>query len=381
MREITFLVEDDNLIELFTQQGYFTGCKNYRRIKDINDEVDILIVSESVVGKEEVLHIKHHLKPQLVYFLFTDGRGFLSDVEKFKEQGITTLPINATNLCTYNIICKEVVPNYKFDTNVFTFFGADSKAGTTMVAQSVAEFIAQNTELKILTIFLNGKRSNYYSDVDNPPTLDGLKTKLFSEILTDNDVLKNCVKTKDNLYMLFGIANYLERRQYNPKNIERLFKTIKTNFDVVIVDAGSKVELGCTIGAIHETNQRYLVTTTSLNTLNDYTDLRQQIFNRLKIDNTKIIINKYRLSEVYTGEELAKLYCSEYLVTVPRVENAILCEYDKKTLLTFDDRPYNTSIEHIANDILESLNVFYEKKYVDKRKMFDNFLGGKLWKK
>ncbi len=381
MREISFLVEDDNLIELFTQQRYFKGFRNYRRTKDIKGEVDILIVSESVVSKEEVFEIKQQLNPKLVYFLFSDGRGFLSDVEKFKEHGITTLPINATNLCTYNIICKDVVPNFKFENNVFTFFGADSKVGTTMITQSVAEFVAKNTDLKVLTIFLSGKCSNYYNNIDNPPTLDILKTKLFSEILSEKDVLNNCVKVKDNLYMLFGISMFLERRQYHPKHIATLLKIIKTNFDVVLVDAGSKIELGCAMGAVHETNHRYLVTTTSLNALTDYTALRQQVLNRLKIENTKFIINKYSYGEVYTGEELARLYCSDYLTTVPKLEKSLECEYDKKTLLSFEDTEYNESIENIACDIFDSLNVHYDKKYVQKEKFFKRFTGGGLWKK
>ncbi len=380
MKEITFLVQDDDLIEVFKQQRYFTGFKNYRKLKDITEEVDILVVSEDIVSKEDILEIELQKTPSFVFYLFSDGRGLLSNVQKFKEKGIITLPINATKLCTYNFICKDIVPNFEFENNVFTFYGADSKVGTTMVAQSVAEFIAENTELKVLTIFLSGKSSDYYVNVTNPPTLDILKTKLFSEILSDTEVMHNCVKVKDNLYMLFGISMFLERRQYEPKHIETLFKIIKSNFDCVIVDAGSYVELGCTLGAIHETNHRYLVTNTSLNTLNDYTDLRQQVLNRLKVDSAKLVINKYGENEVYSGDELSKLYCSEFLCNIPLIENSLACEYEKKTLLSFEDKEYNTAIEIIINDILGYLNVKYERTYVEKKSLF-SFLGGVKWLK
>lgn len=378
MREIAFLVEDDSLIEVFRQQKYFTGFVNYKRIKDIGENVDILVISESVVAKEEILEMELQKQSSLIFYLFSDARGLLSNAQKFKDKGITTLPINATKLCTYNFICKDIVPNFEFENNVFTFYGADSKVGTTMVAQSVAEFIAESTELKVLTIFLNGKCSNYYSNVVNPPTLDILKTKLFSEILSDTEVINNCVKVKENHYMLFGIAMFLERRQYEPKHIETLFKIIKSNFDCVIVDAGSYVELGCTLGAIHETNHRYLVTNTSLNTLNDYTELRQQVLNRLKVDSAKLVVNKYGDSEVYKGSELSTLYCSEFLCSIPLIENAMECEYEKKTLLSLGDKEYNTAIEIIINDILGYLNVDYERTYETKKSFF-SFLGGVKW--
>lgn len=378
MREITFLVEDDNLIEIFEQQKFFKGFKNYRRTGDINNEVDILIVSENVVSKQEILEIDKKISANNIYFLFGDGKGLLTDVQKFKDKGIVALPVNSTNLCTYNLICKDVVPNFKFDNNVFTFLGADSKVGTTMVAQSVAEFIATNTNLKVLTIFLSGNSSNYYSNVTNPPTLDILKTKLFSEILSDTEIINNCVKLKDNLYMLFGISMFLERRQYTPRHIEILLKIIKSNFDVVIVDAGSNIGLGSTLGAIYETNHRYLVANTSLNSLNDYTDLRQQVLNRLKIDGMKLIVNKYGDDEIYSGEELSQLYCSEYLCNIPLIENSIECEYDKKTLIAFNDKEYMASIEVIVKDICDNLNIQYDMSFGTSKSIFD-FLGGVKW--
>ena len=71
---------------------------------------------------------------------------------------------------------------------MFVFHGADSKVGTTMISQSVAEIIAENLKDKrILFTSLNGRSNNQYVDRIGE-SIEGIKLYLDNKVLSKKEL-------------------------------------------------------------------------------------------------------------------------------------------------------------------------------------------------
>src|SRR5665647_3532592 len=116
---------------------------------------------------------------------------------------------------------------------LFSFHGIDHKVGVTMIAQSVAELIAnERKDLKILLITLNGRKNAGYVK-ENIETIDNYRMQIDSKIIISKDFLGG-TKRYENLHMLAGLMKESEERLKFEKN--RLMK-------VKNVDYGKQAEM------------------------------------------------------------------------------------------------------------------------------------------
>lgn len=241
--------------------------------------------------------------------------------------------------------------------NIIVFHGVDHKVGTTMISQSVAEFLASMyKELKVLFVTLNGREgAEYVNEV--PETVEGLKDHIDSRMISHVDFYKVCNK-KDNFYMLGGIKNEVEERYYYPDTADYLLTSIRDKFDIIIADSGNQLDNGLAMGALNATSNKFLVLTQQETIISRWEKMKG-IYEQMNIFFCDYIVNKFYLEDPYSVDYIAerlKIERDKFKV-VEFAGYGREAEIDGQTLLEYKNSKYIESIEEIANLILSKMDI------------------------
>lgn len=358
------------------------------------DDSDIIIISDSIIPYNELIfNIEQHnvLDNRRVYYMISNNNSneVINNISWIcKSKNIHVVPPKLTTNQIRERIIGDIFPGIKKERNAVTFFGADSKVGTTMTAQSVAENLAQNTNAKIGLLMLHGYRGTEYVKDDNISLgLDNLKVKLINNILTKEELMANCIQ-KDNLYILPGINNILDVRQYHPEHIEELINLAAQCFNIVIIDAGSCKGLdfsaGITISGLNLARHIYFVTTQQNLPYDLFDKNKNQILDLLQIktESFYLVVNKYfKTDGILTPDQLAKQYNMTLASYIPNMDyRGWECEFNNSTLLS-TNKEYDYEIEQLAKLIARQFEIRYIENSV-KKSFIDTLFSKKVraWK-
>lgn len=380
MFKVGFLLNDNDMYNQFKKIDQFTEFKIF---KSLNDEdvrkMNVLIVSDQIVDSTQLIHEYPSLETIDNIFYLVSNENYSNSLESvFNTMKIKIVPPKLTVTQIVQTVVSNVIGSVNFsDDNIFVFFGADSKVGTTMVSQSVAELISNNhPALKILYVSMSGMPGvDYFSNtfIDG---LDTLKVKLTNSILNIDEIISSCVNVKNGLFVLKGTESFTERRHYHVKHVENLLKLVKHEFDLVILDAGSNIELGLTIGSLRASNNKFLVCTQQNRVLNHYKSMEEQILSKLQINDFMLVVNQHiQNSSLLSDFEIAKEYKgSVYLTSVPYLEWGWQCEKERHSLLKHEDKKYTEAINMVSKVVLKKINISEEEK-VKKTSFFKRLIG------
>lgn len=345
-----------------------TGLFEYVTIDTIIDVAvvpDILIVSDKIVLYNEFLELydsKFNLIPHVFYMISNNSTGSNKHImQVLKVKGVKCIPPRMTITQIIEKICTDVGLTDVSKKNIAVFLGTDSKVGTTMVTQAIAETIAKYTKARVALLFLNGQPSNdYIKDKDPVSGLDSIKVKVINKILSDSELISACVKQADNLYILPGSKTLIDVRYFGNDHIENLIQLASRMFDIVLIDAGHKLFNGMTIGSLNSTPHRYLITTQQDSALRNYVRTCLQVFSELDISPSDflLIVNKFvHLPELYTSSQLGNLYNTSLIGTIDHVEYGWQAEKDQNTLLHYDIPNYTRQVLDISRIISSQLGI------------------------
>lgn len=246
--------------------------------------------------------------------------------------------------------------------NLFVFHGVDHKVGTTMISQSVAEYLAdQYKDIKVLFVTLNGRESAEYVH-EAPETIEGIKNHIDSKLINEIDFMKVCKKT-ENFFMLAGIRNESEQRNYYPDMSTYLLETVTEKFDIVIADSGNELDNGLAIGALSSTRNRFLILTQQETVLYRW-ERNRDLYQRLGICFDVYILNKYYEQDPYNlsyiGERLTIPEDKFFKIGFAGYGRQAEMEY--RTLMEYKDHKYTLDIAGISEIILEGIGMPIKKK-------------------
>ena len=232
---------------------------------------------------------------------------------------------------------------------VITFFGAESKVGTTMLAQSVAEELAARKKSCLLIFASSEMYDNYLKEDNSIVSLDNL-SDINPENLKLQDVKK--VITKANgLEYIKGSNKPLKIRYFSEKLIPKIVKLAP--YDYIVVDGGHNYHFPLPVSSLLAATDMYYVLTQNAKAVNRFKDTISLILNApaLKtVAEKTIIVNKHSKEGVYTPEMISEITGLAYLA-VPRVPNAKTCEINQHTLNRMS-KPYKTSIASMVDNIV-----------------------------
>ncbi|NLP30833.1 MAG: hypothetical protein GX363_06880 [Clostridiales bacterium] len=240
---------------------------------------------------------------------------------------------------------------------MFVFHGVDSKVGTTMISQSVAELIADNLkDKKILFASLNGRLNDQYADHVGE-SIEGIKIYLDNKVLSTNELMESCKRT-DNLYHIAGIDSIGVSRYYHPETAMYFLEAIEDCFDIIVVDSGNELDDGLAIGALEGIKEKFCIITQQESVLKRYEKL-ETIYKKLGISFNCVIINKYNTSNSYDLDYITNRLSisSEEIMKVEMTDLYLQAEMDCCTLIHYNDRNYINDIIEISNKILGLCNI------------------------
>jgi len=183
---------------------------------------------------------------------------------------------------------------------LLTFMGAKGGAGATMVACNFAVALAKDTGEKTLLIdldlplgdaALNMGITAEFSTIDALNSVERLDGRFLDQLL---------VKHSSGVWVLAAPGRFLQY-QASPEAIDWLLRVARKEFDNVVVDLGSKLDLMST-AAYKEASTFYLVTQSSIPELRNSNRLVQQFFGGT-IPKLEIVINRYESRSLGVSEE------------------------------------------------------------------------------
>lgn len=352
--------------------------RELKEIKEI-DGSDLIVIADSELSLNEIIIMVdtdkiNILKNKQLFYILTktySSQAISNIIAIADSRNINIIPPKLTTSQIVTNIIQKVFPDAHDNTSsIITFFGADSKVGTTMIAQSTAELLAKNTGLKVGLLFLNNNPSNYYIRKKDKLGIDGIKNKLFNNILTSTELVDSCLQPSPNLFILTGVEYLLDARQYQPEYIDRLIKLAAERLNIIIIDAGSNIDSGIAIAALNATKYRYLVTTQQESIRKNFERIDRQVLKQLQIDSGSfmLVLNKYVSSNnIYSAIQLAELYKMALAVHIPNLDLlGWQAEFDQKSLLEYEQSDYNKQLDNLSRLIASQMNVPYHNKAIVK---------------
>ncbi len=360
------LVSND--IELYNK---IDGLKVFAKLDIQNDfnsvnDYDIVLVSDRLLSFNNFLDsYRTHLKnvKSLFYMVSNHSEHNINHIKAILDaKNVRIIPPRKTVNQIIEIILEETGGISLTSKNIAAFFGADSKTGTTITTQAIAETLAKGMHGNVCLMYLNGQPAYDYINFENSPALglDNIKVKLINKVLTKNELIDTCVN-KDNLYILTGAEGIAETRHYHPDHVEYLIELASKHFSALLIDTGCKLQLGMSIGALNTTNNRYIITTQQDNAKRNFDRTKTQLFSQLGFDvkDFLLIVNKYiETPELYTPSQLAELYGCTLAGTLPYLDYGWQSERDRNTLLGYS-KAYDSQVEDIAKVIACQLGLDY----------------------
>jgi len=382
--ELQKLLEKTNLFKV----SIITDLQENKEI----DSSDLIVIADSELTLNELIIAidtdkKKLLKNKQLFYILTNNyssQAISNIVTILESRNINIIPPKLATSQIVTKIVQKVFPDvHNSSSSIITFFGADSKVGTTMIAQSTAELLAKNTGLKVGLLFLNNNPSNYYIRKKDKLGIDGIKNKLFNNILTSTELVDSCLQPVQNLFILSGVESLLDARQYQPEYVDRLIKLAAEKLSIIIIDAGSNVDSGIAIAALNATNYRYLVTTQQEIVRKNFERIDRQVLKQLHIDSCSfmLVLNKYiNSNNIYSAVQLAELYKMTLAVHIPNLDLlGWQAEFDQKSLLEYEQSDYNKQLDILSRLIASQMSVPYNNKAIVKesiiRKAFST-IGG-----
>lgn len=368
--------KDYDLYERFKQYGKFNLTMS-TNLDEVNNN-EIIIISDNEINYNELFSTF-----ELSENKYTQKNVFYLLSNKYTEQtiknifsisqmrNITIIPPKLSIAQIENRLLEKIIPdNIEKSKNIVTFFGADSKVGTTMIAQSVAEVLAMRTDIKVGLLFLNNQPSTNYIKKTEKTSLDDIKIKLFNNILKPEEIVDVCIKEDNDLYILPGADYIPDIRQYHPKHIDKLIQLAAERFNLIIIDAGSNIDSGLAIAALSTTKNKYLVTTQQETVRRNFERISNQLFNHLDIDvkDFILVVNKYIKSNyIYSARQTADLYKMMLATSIPHLEFiGWQAEIDRKTLIHYEDVLFNNQVNQLARLIATQTRIPYKDNVVKK---------------
>ena len=370
MRKLGILADDIELINNFKQSSSFEEVIILNESNIKTEAIDIVLVSDRKYAISNLKNLAGLMNWQKCFYMVS-GKNFSNLTRALVESDVVTMiPPKLTIDQIVDFVYQRIHKNSISKNKLFTFFGADSKVGTTMIAQSTAELLAKVSN-RVIYLPLDGTVGDDYCQFDNKFGLNDIKTKLQTKILSRNELEDICVESKAGYDVLPGIKSILSRRQFHPEDVAYLLKLIKKLYEVVIIDTGSDIELGTAIAGLNATPNRILVTSQQSVAYKRFRNLKNQILDLVGIESYLIVINKYVDNpSLEDSRKMESNFGGTLVTTVPFIEYGWQCEQEQRSLLSTKDDQFTESIESIVEVITSHLDIPFSKSVKRKKSFF-----------
>ena len=233
---------------------------------------------------------------------------------------------------------------------VITFFGADAKVGTTMLAQSFAELLA-GKKARILLIFASQEMHDSFLNLSENDcnTIDSLRD---IENLKREDIDAIIMKNGNYDY-IGGIKSPFKLRCFKPTLIGEIIEIIGIDYDYVIIDGGHNYQYPLPISSLLCATRRFFVLDQSPRSVSRFRDLDELVLKSNEFKEIgkrdKIIINKEdRKTAIYSIDQITALF-GRNVLSIPMVSGGREAEANCKTFSK--QKAFTNALTEVAGSI------------------------------
>jgi pilus assembly protein CpaE len=256
--------------------------------------------------------------------------------------------------------CTATRPLQKTDGSLFVFLGSKGGSGVTTLACNFAVSLAQESQKSTLLIDLNlpmgdaainlGMKAQY-STVDALQDSERLDASFLSTML---------VRHSSGLYVLAAPSEFATFEASN-EAVDRLLTAARKQFDFVLVDVGSRLDLEQT-ALFSESATIYLVTQAGIPELRNANRLITQ-FSHAGSPKLEIVINRHQPDSLGIPEEyVTKALTRPPAWKIPNDYAAVRRMQSSSTPLVLEDSPISRTIRQMARCLCGKPEVEEKKK-------------------
>jgi pilus assembly protein CpaE len=251
-------------------------------------------------------------------------------------------------------------PSRKVGGRMLVFFGAKGGTGVTTIACNFAVALAQDTTQSTLLIDLDlplGDAALNLGLVADFSTVNALQD---SGRLDASFLAKLLIKHNSGLSVLAAPGKFPQYLASN-ESIDKLMAVARQDFDNVVVDVGSRLDLSGT-ALFREASTIYLVTQAGIPELRNSNRLISQFFTTGG-PKLEIVINRYQPKALGVGDEhITKALTRPAQWKIPNDYAAVRRMQNTATPLVLEDSPISRLIKEMARSVTGQQEVPVKKK-------------------
>lgn len=339
--KLLIVSNDENIKKKFEETGYFEVAQQTNLHLLTYAAPKILLISDQIINHNELIDkLNNFTGISHIFYM-------ISSIKKENETIKVICSSNNINVLEPNLTEDEMVieviratsvTNANKENNIFLFLGADHKVGTTSIVHATAQNLVQCTNKKVMVLSLSNRPNEQFVE-SNDKTIDTLRLKMASKVLTFKDVLEASWNDK-NFYFLPGPKDMLSIRKYELEDVNYLLDLLVSHKDfIILVDAGCELDNPLTIAALQRIKNRNLITSTLPSELNHVLQVEKQILRKsvlnLSLSEFLLILNKYDDIEDPEPSKIAETYNATLLGTFPIISYGAAAERKRKPLNLF----------------------------------------------
>lgn len=223
-----------------------------------------------------------------------------------------------------------VIQKEKSCCKIISVFSNKGGLGKTSLATNLALDLAKITRENVALIDLNFQTGDITTFLDLKPSFNISYMLENLEKINEDFLLSTLERyNRTSLYVLADPPYFKQADTISPKQISKLFATLKNTFSYIIVDAEASFE-GKNIAALDNSDLILLVTVANLPALRN-TQRCLELFEKLGYDKekTKIVINRYMENDEIKEEDVKKVLSRDVYWKIPNNYFAIMSAINK----------------------------------------------------
>ena len=283
------------------------------------------------------------------------------------------LPIIKNEL--YDALTKAMLqieePKKTTNCKIISIFSNKGGIGKTSLATNLALELATITKENVALIDMNFQMGDITTFLDLKPSFNISYMLENIDKINETFLLSTLEKYKNtSLYILADPPFFKQADTIQPKQITKLFNTLKDTFSYIIVDAESTFDGKC-IATLDNSDLILLVSVANLPALRN-TQRCLELFEKLGYDKdkTQVVINRYMENDEIKEDDIEKVLSKKIYWKIPNNYFTIMSAINKGVPVSANNSTTNVaqSYRNLAKNIADNL---YKKNIVEQ---FENIL-------
>ena len=389
MDKISTVIISDEFSTKEVLKLFVSEFDNLETIDDFNNYTDIFNILASSKGKsllivdlstnkiknlDFILQVTKECKNCKVLAL-SDNPSVELIIEVMRAGAKEFVPVPIIKNEFFEAIKKLVTemnePVKKNKCKIISVFSNKGGIGKTSLATNLALELAKITKENIALIDLNFQMGDITTFLDLKPSFNISYMLENLDKINETFLLSTLERYKStSLYVLADPPYFKQADNIQPRQITRLFDTLKETFSYIIVDAEASFD-GKNIAALDNSDLIMLVTVANLPALRN-TQRCLELFEKLGYDKEKIkiVVNRYMENDEIKDVDIEKVLSKDIYWKIPNNYFAIMSAINKGIPVSDvnDTTNVSQSYKKLAQQISDNL---YRQNMVEK---FENIL-------